>query len=80
MLKILHPARPLVGPDGNAGHHSYFHAPEGHRRAKRMALVNGGSRGPTPPVRGRCRAATEGVGMCGMEAGGFAEPPIAHIP
>ena len=44
-MKILHPARPPVGPDGNTGHHSYFHAPEGHRRAKGMALVNGGSRG-----------------------------------
>ena len=57
-----------------------FSAPDGYHRIKEMTPVNGGPRGPTPPVRGRCPVGTEGVGMCGMEAGGSAEPPIAHTP
>ena len=63
-MEIFHPFRPPVGPGGGAEYHSNFHAPEGYRRSKGVTPVNGGP-GPTPPVRGRCRAATEGVGVGG---------------
>ena len=53
--------RPPVGPEGIAPEHSWFCAPEIQCRAKGIIPVMG-VRGPTPPVRGRCREATEGVG------------------
>ena len=62
--KILHLSRPPVGPEGNAEHHSNFHAPEGHRRTKGMTPVNGGSRGG---------------GEYGREASILSRPPGAFL-
>ena len=56
-----------MGPEGTAPTHTDFPAPEIFRLREGMASVIGGPRGPTPPVRGRCPAGTEGVGMGGVE-------------
>ena len=52
-----------------------FCAPEGLRHKQESAPVMG-DRGPTPPVRGRCREATKGVGWANMGA----EAPILSRP
>ena len=56
-----------MGPEGTAPTHTDFPAPEIFRLREGVASVIGGPRGPTPPVRGRCPAGTEGVGMGGVE-------------
>ena len=40
-IENFSPFQAPVGPEGNAEHHSNFHAPEGHHRIKGMASVMG---------------------------------------
>ena len=72
-LKFLHAQAPVGRLEFR--HPLRFCAPEGLRHKQESAPVMG-DRGPTPPVRGRCREATKGVGWANMGA----EAPILSRP